>query len=135
MGNLTIKKNVKIGTINLNDLSAKYPAYKAFKIEAGAQVGAIVYNGQTYTALLRCRVCHQENFVEYCGYFTDNTKTYFFVEHISCTACGSDTNIDKNYHISDLDENRIVISPYASLMAMELFPEEVYDNIQKFKTG
>lgn len=66
-------------------------------------------NGQTYTALLRCRVCHQENFVEYCGYFTDNTKTYFFVEHISCTACGSDTKIDKNYHISDLDENRIVI--------------------------
>ena len=30
-------------------------------------------------------------------------------------------------------ENRIVISPYASLMAMELFPEEVYENIQKFK--
>lgn len=49
MGNLTIKKDVKIGTINLNDFSAKYLAYKAFKIEAGAQVGAIVYNGQTYT--------------------------------------------------------------------------------------
>ena len=30
-------------------------------------------------------------------------------------------------------ENRIVIAPYASLMAMELFPEEVYENIQKFK--
>ncbi len=30
-------------------------------------------------------------------------------------------------------ENRIVLSPYASLMALELFPEEVYDNIEKFK--
>ena len=30
-------------------------------------------------------------------------------------------------------ENRIVISPYASLMAMELFPEDVYENINKFK--
>lgn len=30
-------------------------------------------------------------------------------------------------------ENRIVLSPYASLMAMELFPEDVYDNINKFK--
>lgn len=30
-------------------------------------------------------------------------------------------------------ENRIVISPYASLMAMELFPEDVYENISKFK--
>lgn len=30
-------------------------------------------------------------------------------------------------------ENRIVISPYSSLMAMELFPEDVYDNIVKFK--
>ncbi len=66
-------------------------------------------NGQTYTALLRCGVCHQANLVEYCGCFTDNTKTYFFVKHISCQACGSDTEIDKIYHISDLDENRIVI--------------------------
>lgn len=48
-GNLTIKKDVKIGTINLYDYSASYLAYKVFKIEAGAQVGAIVYNGQTYT--------------------------------------------------------------------------------------
>ena len=30
-------------------------------------------------------------------------------------------------------ENRIVLSPYSSLMAMEMFPEDVYDNIQKFK--
>ena len=30
-------------------------------------------------------------------------------------------------------ENRIVLSPYSSIMAMELFPEEVYDNIKKFK--
>ena len=30
-------------------------------------------------------------------------------------------------------ENRIVLSPYSSLMAMELFPEDVYDNINKFK--
>ena len=30
-------------------------------------------------------------------------------------------------------ENRIVISPYSSIMAMELFPEEVYENIKKFK--
>ena len=30
-------------------------------------------------------------------------------------------------------ENRIVISPYSSLMALELFPEDVYDNIKKFK--
>ena len=30
-------------------------------------------------------------------------------------------------------ENRIVLSPYASLMALELYPEEVYDNMQKFK--
>ena len=48
-GNLTIKKDVKIGTITLYELSAKYLTYKVFKIEAGAQVGAIVYNGQTYT--------------------------------------------------------------------------------------
>ena len=30
-------------------------------------------------------------------------------------------------------ENRIVIAPYASIMAMELFPEDVYENIRKFK--
>ncbi len=30
-------------------------------------------------------------------------------------------------------ENRIVLSPYSSLMAMELFPEDVYENIEKFK--
>ena len=30
-------------------------------------------------------------------------------------------------------ENRIVISPYSSIMTMELFPEEVYENINKFK--
>lgn len=30
-------------------------------------------------------------------------------------------------------DNRIVISPYSSLMAMELFPEDVYENIKKFK--
>ena len=30
-------------------------------------------------------------------------------------------------------ENKITIAPYASLMAMELFPEDVYDNILKFK--
>ena len=30
-------------------------------------------------------------------------------------------------------ENRIVLSPYSSIMAMELFPEDVYDNIVKFK--
>ncbi len=66
-------------------------------------------NGQTYTALLRCRVCHQENFVEYCGYYMSTDHTYFYVSYISCQACGSVTEIDKIYHISDLDENRIVI--------------------------
>ena len=30
-------------------------------------------------------------------------------------------------------ENRIVLSPYSSIMAMEMFPEEVYENIKKFK--
>ena len=30
-------------------------------------------------------------------------------------------------------ENRIVVSPYASIMVMELFPEDVYENIKKFK--
>ncbi len=30
-------------------------------------------------------------------------------------------------------ENRIVLSPYSSIMAMELFPEDVYENIKKFK--
>ena len=30
-------------------------------------------------------------------------------------------------------ENRIVLSPYSSLMAMEMFPEDVYENIVKFK--
>ena len=30
-------------------------------------------------------------------------------------------------------ENRIVLAPYASLMAMEMFPEDVYENINKFK--
>lgn len=30
-------------------------------------------------------------------------------------------------------ENRLVISPYSSLMVTELFPEEVYDNIKKLK--
>ena len=32
----------------------------------------------------------------------------------------------------DID-NRVVLSPYSSIMALELFPEEVYDNIKKFK--
>lgn len=32
----------------------------------------------------------------------------------------------------DID-NRIVISPYSSLMALDMFPEKVYDNIIKFK--
>ena len=30
-------------------------------------------------------------------------------------------------------ENRIVLSPYASLMAMELYPHEVYNNMKKFE--
>ena len=30
-------------------------------------------------------------------------------------------------------ENRIVLSPYSSIMALELYPEEVYNNIEKFK--
>ncbi|MBQ8131857.1 MAG: hypothetical protein IJ193_05140, partial [Bacilli bacterium] len=30
-------------------------------------------------------------------------------------------------------ENRIVLSPYASIMALELFPEDVYENMEKFK--
>lgn len=30
-------------------------------------------------------------------------------------------------------ENRIVLSPYSSLMAIDMFPEEVYDNVVKFK--
>ncbi|MBQ6497272.1 MAG: hypothetical protein IJI58_00980 [Bacilli bacterium] len=30
-------------------------------------------------------------------------------------------------------ENRLVLSPYSSLMAMEMFPEDVYENINKFK--
>lgn len=30
-------------------------------------------------------------------------------------------------------ENRIVISPYSSLMALDMFPEDVYENIAKFK--
>lgn len=30
-------------------------------------------------------------------------------------------------------ENRIVISPYSSLMAIEMFPKDVYDNFSKFK--
>ncbi len=32
----------------------------------------------------------------------------------------------------DMD-NRIVLSPYSSIMALELFPEDVYDNLIKFK--
>ena len=30
-------------------------------------------------------------------------------------------------------DNRIVLSPYSSIMALELYPEDVYDNIRKFK--
>lgn len=30
-------------------------------------------------------------------------------------------------------ENRIVLSPYSSLMAMDLYPHDVYENINKFK--
>lgn len=30
-------------------------------------------------------------------------------------------------------ENRIVLAPYASIMALELFPNDVYTNIEKFK--
>ena len=30
-------------------------------------------------------------------------------------------------------DNRIVLAPYASLMALELFPEDVYENMEKFK--
>lgn len=33
----------------------------------------------------------------------------------------------------DNDDNRIVISPYSSLMVTELYPKEIYDNILKFK--
>ena len=33
----------------------------------------------------------------------------------------------------DNDDNRIVISPYSSFMATELYPREVYENIIKFK--
>ena len=29
-------------------------------------------------------------------------------------------------------DNRVVISPYSSIMALELYPEDVYDNIKKF---
>ena len=31
-------------------------------------------------------------------------------------------------------ENRVVISPYSSIMALELTPEDVYSNIEKFKS-
>ena len=31
-------------------------------------------------------------------------------------------------------ENRIVLSPYSSLMVLEMFPEDVYNNIKKFKS-
>ncbi len=30
-------------------------------------------------------------------------------------------------------DNRIVLAPYASIMALELFPEDVYENMEKFK--
>ena len=30
-------------------------------------------------------------------------------------------------------ENKIVLSPYSSIMALEMFPEDVYENIKKFK--
>ena len=30
-------------------------------------------------------------------------------------------------------ENKVVLSPYSSIMALEMYPEEVYDNIRKFK--
>ena len=30
-------------------------------------------------------------------------------------------------------ENRIVLSPYSSLMALDMFPEDVYENLKKFK--
>lgn len=30
-------------------------------------------------------------------------------------------------------ENRLVLSPYSSLMVMEMFPQDVYENINKFK--
>ena len=66
-------------------------------------------NGQTYTASLRCGECHQANLVKYHGYYTDGTKTYFFVTHISCSVCSSDTKIEKRDHISELDINRLEI--------------------------
>ena len=31
-------------------------------------------------------------------------------------------------------ENRIVVSPYSSLMVLDLYPKDVYDNINKFKS-
>ena len=30
-------------------------------------------------------------------------------------------------------ENRIVLSPYSSIMAMELFPEDIYENMKKYR--
>ncbi len=47
LGKLVISADAKVGTINLYD-TGKYKA--TLTIEAGAEVGAINYNGVTYTA-------------------------------------------------------------------------------------
>lgn len=66
-------------------------------------------NGQTYTASLRCGMCYQSNSLNYYGYYMGSDETYFWVTNIFCQDCGAETRIEKMYHISDLDENRIVI--------------------------
>ena len=35
--------------------------------------------------------------------------------------------------VKEEKENRIVLSPYSSLMALDMFPNDVYDNLKKFK--
>ena len=65
-------------------------------------------NGQTYTASLRCGMCYQSNSLNYYGYYMGSDETYFWVTKISCQDCGTETRIEKMYHISELDKNKII---------------------------
>ncbi len=93
-----------IAFFTLNTLNATSSSIKGLNYDMSGDD-----NGQTYTALLRCGVCKQANLVKYCGYYMSSDNTYFYVSYISCPTCGSDTNIEKVYHISALDINRIEI--------------------------
>ena len=82
------------------------------------------------------------NFAEFCGKDFINKVSHKLPWGISESAYNElDNSLNYKYKAFGVPylkakedkETRIVIAPYSSIMAMELFPEEVYENIKKFK--